>query len=168
VDQEKRSTFCNERDIYEKQGRSIVYIDESGFAHDMPRTHGYSRKGNKCYGSHDWGAKGRTNVIGALIGSALLTAWLVTGSVDTEVFTYWIQQDLLPQLQPNTVIVMDNATFHKGKDMQKMIEDAGHTLLYLPPYSPDLNPIEKKWAQIKKARRSSQVSIEGILKFFLS
>ncbi len=56
----------------EKTGKSITYIDESGFAHDMLRTHGYSLKGKRCYGKHDWGAKGRTNVIGALIGSTLI------------------------------------------------------------------------------------------------
>jgi transposase len=62
---------------------------------------------------------------------------------------------------------MDNASFHKGADMVKLVEDANHTLLYLPPYSPDLNPIEKKWAQLKKARRSSGHSIDDIFKSFL-
>jgi transposase len=121
----------------------------------MPRTHGYSKKGERCYGVHDWGAKGRTNAIGALIGKALLTVMLISSNVDTGVFTSWVEQDLLPKLPKNSVIVMDNATFHKGRDMQIMIENSGHTLLYLPPYSPDLNPIEKKWAQAKKIRRSN-------------
>jgi transposase len=132
----------------------MVYIDESGFAHDMPRTHGYAIKGQRCYGKHDWGAKGRTNVIAALIGATLIAVGLVNESVDTNVFTCWVDKFLLPNLPDKSVIVMDNAAFHKGKEMQGMIENAGHTLLYLPPYSPDLNPIEKKWAQAKRIRRS--------------
>lgn len=121
-----------------------MYIDESGFAHDMPRTHGYSIKGQRCYGKHDWGAKGRTNAIGALMGKAIIAIGLLSGIINTAIFTCWVRQILLPALTEKAVIVMDNATFHKGCDMQKIIANAGHTLLYLPPYSPDLNPIEKK------------------------
>ncbi|WP_338140843.1 transposase [Candidatus Neptunichlamydia sp. REUL1] len=61
----------------------IVYIDESGFAHDMPRTHGYAKIGERCFGTHDWGAKGRTNVIGALIGKSLLTLALFDCTINT-------------------------------------------------------------------------------------
>ena len=110
----------------------------------MPRTHGYSAKGKGCFGIHDWGSKGRTNAIGALIGKALLTVMLLSGTVNTAVFTSWIQDDLPPKLPPKSVIVMDNATFHKGEEMRSSITKAGHTLLYLPTYSPDLNPIEHK------------------------
>jgi transposase len=133
----------------------------------MKRTHGYSKKGERCYGTQDWGAKGRTNAIGALIGKTLLTVMLITANVDTNVFTSWVQQDLLPKLPENSVIVMDNAAFHKGKDMQNMITESGHILLYLPTYSPDLNPIEKKWAQAKKLRRSLQCNIDQLFKSYL-
>jgi len=64
----------------------------------MPRTHGYALKGKRCYGSCDWGAKGRTNVIGALLGQALLTVALLKGNVNTEVFIAWVEQDLIPKL----------------------------------------------------------------------
>ncbi len=114
-----------------------MFIDESGFAHDIPRTHGYATKGNRCFGTHDWGAKGRTNVIGALLFGALLTVSLFQTNVNTEIFTNWVTQDLIPKLPANSVIIMDNASFHKGALMKKAIEDAGHTLLYLSPYSPD-------------------------------
>ena len=110
----------------------------------MPRTHGYSLKGQRCFGKHDWGAKGRTNVIGALLNGALLTVSLFQTTIDSIIFTQWIMQDLIPKLQPNSIIVMDHASFHKGKEMQEAIKEAGHVLLYLPPYSPDLNLIEKK------------------------
>ena len=74
-------------------------------------------------------------------------------TMNTDIYTAWVIQDLLPKLPPQSIIVMDNATFHKGSEMQEAIKKAGHTLLYLPPYSPDLNPIEKKWAQAKAMRR---------------
>jgi len=128
----------------------------------MPRTHGYAPKGERCYGTHDWGAKGRTNAIGALLGAVLLTISLFECNVNTDVFTCWVSQDLLPKLPPRSVIVMDNATFHKGDLMRQAVEDAGHTILYLPPYAPDLNPIERKWAQAKSYRRKMQCSIDQI------
>src|ERR1700742_5030168 len=112
----------------------------------MPRRHGYSVRGTRCYGCHDWGAKGRTNVIGALLGSVLLTISLFQETINTNTFTAWVKQDLIPKLPSQAIIIMDNATFHKGEEMTKEIQKAGHTLLYLPPYSPDLNPIEPKWA----------------------
>lgn len=128
----------------------------------MPRTHGYALRGERCYGTHDWGAKGRTNAIGALLGAVLLTISLFECNVNTDVFTCWVVQDLLPKLPFKSVIIMDNATFHKGNLMKQAIEDAGHTLLYLPPYSPDLNPIERKWAQAKSYRRKTNCSIDQL------
>ena len=154
--------FCKKIKEFKKQDKQLVYIDESGFAHDMPRTHGYSERGKRCYGTHDWGAKGRTNAIGALVDSTLVAVDLVSTSVNTDVFTSWVKQKLLPSISKESVIIMDNASFHKGKDMKDMIQKSGHTLLYLPTYSPDLNPIEKKWAQAKHIRRATNCSIEQI------
>ena len=142
----------------------MVFIDESGFAHDMPRLHGYASKGSRCFGTHDWGAKGRTNVIGALLLGTLLTVSMFQANVNTEIFTEWVEKDLIPKLPLQSIVIMDNASFHKGHLMKKAIEDAGHTLLYLPPYSPDLNPIEKKWAQAKAIRRRVGGSIEALFK----
>ena len=157
---EKRSVFCEK--IQKHKESPLVFIDESGFAHDMPRLHGYAAKGIRCFGNHDWGAKGRTNVIGALLLGALLTVSLFQTNVNTEIFNSWVMQDLIPKLPPKSVVIMDNASFHKGAAMKKAIENAGHTLLYLPPYSPDINPIEKKWAQAKAIRRRMGGSIESL------
>ena len=87
----------------------IVYIDESGFAHDLPRRYGYSPVGMRCFGQLDWGAKGRTNVISALLSGLLLTVTLVMGNVKSAVFFTWITPELLPQLPSQCVIVMDIA-----------------------------------------------------------
>ncbi len=128
----------------------------------MPRTHGYSMKGKRCYGRHDWGAKGRTNVIGALMGGLLLTISLFQSNINTQRFDAWVLEDLIPKLSAKSVVVMDNATFHKSQRMKEALESKGHTLLYLPPYSPDLNPIEHKWAQAKAKRRKLQCTIDEL------
>ena len=75
---------------------SIVYLDESGFTTDMPRPRGYSQEGKRCYGTHDWHAKGCINAIGALLGALLLTVSLFTGSINSDVFYAWLTEDLLP------------------------------------------------------------------------
>jgi transposase len=78
------------------------------------------------------------------------------------VFNAWIKQDLILKLPAQSIVLIDNASFHKGEEMKKALSDAGHTLLYLPPYSPDLNPIEGKWAQCKAKRRKMRCSIEEL------
>jgi transposase len=128
----------------------------------MPRTHGYSLKGTRCYGLRAWGERGRINVIGALRDNQLLTVSLFEGTINAATFNSWIEQDLLPKLPQKSVVIMDNAAFHKDKEMQEQLIKAGMILEYLPPYSPDLNPIEHKWAQAKTLRRTLGCSIDEL------
>lgn len=130
----------------------------------MPRPHGYASAGQRSYGVCDWHAKGRTNVIGALIGKLLLTVGLFKTNVNADIFYQWTIQDLLPKLPATSVVVMDNASFHKRADIRFAISDAGHILDFLPAYSPDLNPIEKKWAHAKSIRRKLSCSIPALFK----
>ena len=142
----------------------LIYIDESGFSEDMPRIFGYAPEGMRCFGKHDWMSKRRINSVGALAGDRLLTAALFDGSINTDVFEAWLQQGLLPVLPNGAVLVMDNASFHKSERIQDVIEAAGCLLEYLPPYSPDLNPIEHKWAQAKALKRKLACSTEELFK----
>lgn len=153
-----RQEFVEKISWHIQAGRVIVYIDESGFAHDMPRIYGYSTRGERCYGEQDWHARGRVNAIGAIIDNQLITVCLFEANIDSDVFYLWLTRDLIPKLPEKSIIVMDNASFHKRSDMIEAIEKAGHILEYLPPYSPDLNPIEHKWAQIKALRRRKRCS----------
>ena len=123
----------------------------------MPRTHGYAP-----VGQHDWNAKGRINVIGALLNNKLLVVTLVDGSIDADVFHAWLRHELLPKLPGNSVLVMDNAAFHKRDDIQETITSCGHKLEFMPPYSPDLNTIEHKWAQAKALRRKQHCSVDQL------
>lgn len=128
----------------------------------MPRKNGYAPIGTRCVGKHHWQARGRINVIGALLVSCLLTVSLFSGTINANTFSAWVAQDLLPKLPPNSVVVMDNAAFHKRADIQQLFEPAGHVLEYLPSYSPDLNPIERKWAQAKAIRKQQHGSVEEL------
>lgn len=119
----------------------------------MPREKGYSPKGEKCYACKDWQARGRINVIGAITNFKILSVCLFECNIDADVFFGWLTRDLLPVIAPKSVIVLDNATFHKRQDALLEVQKHGHTLEFLPPYSPDLNPIEKKWAQAKSMRK---------------
>ena len=82
--------------------------------------------------------------------------------MDTAVFIAWTEPILLPNIPEKSAIVMDNATFHQGQDMQNMIEDSGYTLLYLPPYSPDLNPSETTWAHAQHIRGTTNGSLNEL------
>jgi len=162
ADAAAQRAFREKVERYEKAGRPVVYIDESGFAHDMPRTHGYAPKGQRCIGNHDWNAKGRVNVIGALLSGAMLSVGLTSANIDADIFNLWLETDLIPKLPAASVLVMDRATFHRRSDTKDAIKAAGHSLEYLPAYSPELNDIEHRWAQAKSYRRKTGKTVEEI------
>ena len=153
ADEKKRKQFQQALARYEAQGRPIVYLDESGFKSHDYRPYGYSAIGKPCYGTYNWQLKNQANAIGAVHQNYLFAVNLFYCSIDSDIFHYWVTNTLLPELPSQSVIVMDNATFHKRKDTQSAIEKAGHSILWLPPYSPDLNPIEKTWSWIKRKRK---------------
>ena len=116
-----------------------------------------------CYKQRGWGKIGvplihevsgkymqRTSVIAGLCDKEVLAPLLFQGSCNTELFITWIAQQLVPTLKTGQVVVMDNASIHKSPCVRQLIEEAGCRLIYLPPYSPDLNPIETFWANMKK------------------
>ena len=133
------------------QGLAIVYMDESGFEAETIRSHGYAPIGKPCIDSYNWQAKKRTNVIGALYEKMLFALDYFEKNINGDVFYDWCKYTLIPNLKTKCVIVMDNASFHKR--VKRLLNRHGHRLLFLPPYSPNLNPIEKKWAQAKFLRQ---------------
>jgi transposase len=141
-------------------------MDESGFSVDAPRPSGYSDIGKRCYGTCDWHKKGRINAIGALMNGDLFSVRLFECSIDSDVFYSWLTQALIDELPPHSVLVLDNATFHKRKDATEALLEAGHSVLFLPPYSPDLNPIEHIWAQLKAIRRKKRCDVDTLFREF--
>ena len=135
----------------------LIYIDESGFQSETTRLYSYKVKGLRADGEYNWQLKHCTNCIGAMLNNQLLTVGLYDCSVNTSVFESWVEQDLLPKLKSTSVLIMDNATFHKGKKLIEVIKSAGHYIVWLPKYSPDLNPIEKMWSRVKSIRKKFRV-----------
>lgn len=106
----------------------------------------------RCFGLKNWGSKGRVNVIGAILDDKLLNISIFNNNIDSDIFLAWIKE-LTKVIPEKSVLVLDNASFHKREEISLIIKDKDCILEFLPPYSPDLNPIEKKWAQAKKLRQ---------------
>ena len=155
-------------DQYIKEGKTIVTVDESGFEENMYRSHGYSHRGKRCMGLESWHPSKRINAIGALIGKELVTVSLFEFNINTQIFNSWVEQDLLPKLTGVCVIVLDNAAFHKSPLLLKMVTQKGHILEYLPPYSPDLSPIEPKWQQAKSKMRRYGCDIDTLFQVHMA
>jgi len=164
ADPKAQEVFVKKIQQYTALGYRIVYVDESGFADNMPRLWGYSKKGERCYDTIDWHERSRTNIIGAIIDNKFITACLFDGNINAEVFHTWLVEDLCPKLHEPVVVVMDNATFHKRKDTQAYLKQLGHILEYLPAYSPHLNPIEHKWFVAKARKRRTGETTFNIFK----
>ena len=146
---------------------SIAYVDESGFAHDMTTTHGYFRIGVPCYSSCDWNAKGRKNMVTALYESSIIGCGIIEDNIDTNVFNTWVEKILIPDLPDKSVIVMDNAAFHKSEKTKSLLESKGHIIEFLPPYSPDFNPIDNKSAQAKSIRRKLACNVDEVFESYM-
>ena len=131
-------------------------MDESGFEHETLRPFGYAPIGEPCIDSYNWQAKRRTNVIDALYEKTLFALDYFDKHINGDIFYRWCKQTLIPSLKRQCVIIMDNASFHKRAI--KLFNRHGHRVLFLPPYSPDLNPIEKKWAYAKFLRQGWMVN----------
>jgi transposase len=128
----------------------LVYIDESGIEMNMCKDRGWGKKGqilpDKKSGKH----YEKKNIVAGLCANESVAAFVFNGSCNTELFESWVEQFLVQELKPGQVVIMDNASFHKSQKTRQLIESAGCRLIFLPPYSPDLNPIEQFWANMKK------------------
>ena len=135
--------------------RDLVFIDECGCHRAMARTHARSLRGTRAHASapRNWGDN--VSIIGALGREGPLASFYLPGAVNGEWFRLYVREVLCPKLWPGAVVVMDNLSAHKAKAVRALIEAAGARLVYLPPYSPDLNPIELAWSKLKGHLRQS-------------
>ena len=120
----------------------------------MSRYWGWAAKGEKIPEAIPAGHWRSFTLLGAMTHSGLLATMTVEDATDTDVFLAFLDQVLCPKLQPGHIVVMDHLSAHKAPMVRDRIEATGASLLYLPPYSPDLNPIEKCWAKIKLVLRT--------------
>ena len=130
--------------------RKIVYIDESGIELRICKDKGWAIRGSPVIGERSGKYYKRINIIAGLVNKLCIAPMVFNGSCNTKIFNTWVEKVLLKELKPGQVVIMDNASFHKSQKSQELIESVGCKVIFLPPYSPDLNPIEKFWANLKR------------------
>ena len=113
----------------------------------------WNERGQRFHALKSGRRKGRVNMMAALCNQKLSAPFTIEGACNRTVFEIWLETSLVPTLIKGQVVVMDNATFHKGGRIEELIQNAGCRLLYLPPYSPDLNKIEQCWSWLKSRIR---------------
>jgi len=131
----------------------LVFVDESGANTKMTRLYGRSPVGERLVTQVPQGHYQTSTLIAAVRLRGPCAPWLFEGAMDGEMFLAWVRQGLGPALQPNDLVIMDNLATHKVAGVREAIEAAGARLLYLPPYSPDFNPIENLWSKVKQILR---------------
>lgn len=128
-------------------------MDESGIDSNENYPYGWCEKGERFHSVRPGKRRERLSIIGALLESEFFAPMVYQGYCTAKVIEAWLLKFLLPSLKPGQVIIMDNAPFHNSCRIKELIENAGCELLFLPAYSPDLNPIEHWWHKIKTAIR---------------
>jgi transposase len=131
-------------------------VDEMGAAVNLTPLYGRSPTGERVYGAKPTGPGKRISTVGALGLGGLTSAMCFEGTLTGEVFLQFLDEFLVPGLKPGQIVILDNAKAHKVEGVRERIEGAGARVLYLPPYSPDLNPIEMAWSKVKQFLRKAQ------------
>ena len=141
----------------------LIFIDETWATTNMTRLFGRAPSGQRVIDKVPHGHWMTTTLIAALGIDGVRCSTVVDGAVNGDVFTAFVEQVLVPQLAPGDVVVMDNLSSHKVKRVRELIERTGAELRYLPPYSPDLNPIEMAFAKLKAhLRRIGATTIDAL------
>lgn len=149
--EEKRAEFKAQLEKIEPA--KIVYIDEAGVDNRLYREYARAPRGQKVYAEIPGKKRERVSIIGALMNGTFIAPFTFQGGCNADLFNTWLEQVLLPTLPKGTTLVMDNAAFHKSAKTKELVEKFGCHLLFLPTYSPDLNPIEHWWHKIKSILR---------------
>jgi transposase len=129
-------------------------LDESGAKTNMTRRYGRALQGKRLFDAVPGGQWNSTTMISAIRLEGVATAMVTEGATNTLVFHGFVEQFLAPELRPGDIVVMDNLSSHKASCVIEAIEAAGAEVWFLPPYSPDFNPIELMWSKVKGRLRS--------------
>lgn len=132
-----------------------MFIDETWATTNMARTHGRAPRGQRLRAAIPHGHWKTTTFVAGLRSTGMVAPMVLDGPINGEMFQAYVDQVLVPELRPGDVVVMDNLGSHKGAGVRAAIEAAGAGLLYLPPYSPDFNPIEQAFAKLKAMLRKA-------------
>jgi transposase len=145
----------------------LIFLDESGITTEMTRRYGRAVGGHRI--AEGTPGHWRTlTILGAIGWGGWVATMTIESPTDGDVFRAYVQQVLCPQLKAGQIVVMDNLSAHKVAGIRELIESTGARLSYLPPYSPDFNPIEKCWAQVKQYLRATKARTVAALETALS
>jgi transposase len=133
-----------------------VFLDESGASTQMTRNYGRAPRGERVREGTPQGHWRTLTLLAALTTKGLQAPMTIESATDGDVFLAYLEHVLCPGLEPGQVVVMDNLSAHKVEGVRRLIEARGAQLLYLPPYSPDFNPIEQAWSKVKQLLRSAK------------
>ena len=140
-----------------------MFIDETWASTNMARTHGRCRRGERLRVGVPHGHWKTTTFVAGLTTRGMIAPFVLDGPINRIAFETYVEKVLLPELKQGDIVVMDNLSSHKGPRVRQLIEAAGASLLYLPPYSPDLNPIENAFAKLKALlRKAAERTIDGL------
>ena len=150
-----------------KQGElspaKLIFVDETGAATNMTRRYGRSPRGKRLDGPIPHGHWKSTTFVGGLTTRGFVAPYVLDGPMNGAVFRAWVEQMLAPELQPGDIVIMDNLAAHKVDGIEQAIKDRRAELRYLPPYSPDLNPIEQAFAKLKALlRKAAERTVDGL------
>lgn len=174
---QKKSLHAQERDTEENRKRReefvevigridldrLIFLDESGVSTQMTRLYARSTGGARIHETTPDGRWKILTILGAISTRGMIATMTIEAATDREIFLAYLDEVLCPNLRPGDVVVMDNLSSHKVQGVRERIEAAGAQLLYLPPYSPDLNPIEKAWAKLKQLLRAAKARTKQAL-----
>jgi transposase len=135
----------------------LVFIDESSMKTNMTRRYGRSKCGQRLVAAVPHGHWKTTTFVGALRCNGLTAPLVIDGAINGELFLAYVEQVLVPTLKPGDVVIMDNLRVHKMAAVRQAIEASHATLLFIPPYSPDLNPIELAFSKLKALLRAKAI-----------
>jgi len=150
-------------EIQQIPAEDLVFIDESGVTTHMVRRFARALGGSRAIGRAPAGRYEKLTLIGAIALSGLLALMTIPASTDSAVFLAFVQQVLVPELRPGQVVVFDNLSPHKKPTVKKAIEAAKCRVIFLPPYTPEFNPIEPCWSKMKEFLRSRAVTTRDAL-----
>jgi transposase len=141
----------------------LVFIDETWASTKMARTRGRALRGERLRAAIPYAHGKTTTFVAGLRATGMVAPMVLDGPINGLAFQAYVEQVLVPELQPGDMVIMDNLGSHKGPGVRRAIEAAGARLLYLPPYSPDFNPIENAFAKLKALlRKAAAHSVEGL------
>jgi len=166
-EQERPDVLKRREDWFEGQldldPERLVFIDETWASTNMARRHGRCRRGERLRVGVPHGHWKTTTFIGALTLRGFIAPFVLDGPINRDAFETYVEKVLVPELRAGDVVIMDNLSSHKGPRVQEMIEAAGAQLRYLPPYSPDFNPIENAFSKLKALlRKAVKRTLDGL------